>query len=284
MITQTLARPAFIETLDSTATRRTTPVNGGELVWRIWGKGDPLVLLHGGTGSWMHWMRNIADLSRDFMLLVPDIPGSGESAGMAMPTSVEKVAASLLDGIDGILGPESRFAVAGFSMGGLISGYVARLAGERLACLVLVGATGTTARRPEIAPMRSWRRLPTVAEKLEAHRKNLAILMVRDPTAIDENALYMQHHNAERSRVRGKHIAPTGDLRQSLTGFKGRLAGIWGEHDATAGPYLDERRRKLEEFRPGASFDVIAGAGHWVQYEAADEFNRVLRARLREAH
>ena len=87
----------------------------------------------------------------------------------------------------------------------------------------------------------------------------------------------MQFHNAERSRVRGKHIIPTGDLSQTLPGFKGRLAGIWGEHDVTAGPYLDERREKLEQFKPGATFDVIPGAGHWVQYEAPDAFNRLLR-------
>jgi pimeloyl-ACP methyl ester carboxylesterase len=90
----------------------------------------------------------------------------------------------------------------------------------------------------------------------------------------------MQFHNAERSRVRGKHINPTGDLSTTLPAFKGRLASIWGEHDATAGPYLDERREKLEQFKPGSSFDVIPGAGHWVQYEAPDEFNRLLRRRL----
>ena len=48
-----------------------------------------------------------------------------------MPTDVEKVAAVLVAGIDAILGPDRRFAIAAFSMGGLISGYVAKLAGER---------------------------------------------------------------------------------------------------------------------------------------------------------
>jgi 2-hydroxy-6-oxonona-2,4-dienedioate hydrolase len=32
--------------------------------------------------------------------------------------------------------------------------------------------------------------------------------------------------------------------------------------------------------KPGASFDVIPGAGHWVQYEAAEPFNALLRKRL----
>lgn len=280
MTTQTNARPALIENLENAATRRTTPVGDGDLVWRIWGTGEPLVLLHGGTGSWMHWMRNIEDLARDYMVLAPDIPGSGESASPPLPTNVEKVAAALVAGIDAILGPDRRFALAAFSMGGLISGYVAKLAGDRVTTLVLVGAVGTTARRGVMAPMKSWRRLPTDEAKREAHRTNLSILMVHDPDTIDESALYMQFNNAERSRVRGKHINPTGDLSTTLPTFKGRLAGIWGEHDATAGPYLHERKEKLQQFKPGASFDVIPGVGHWVQYEAADAFNRLLRKRL----
>jgi pimeloyl-ACP methyl ester carboxylesterase len=282
MTIQDTLRPALIDTLDKAATRRTTPVGDGDLVWRIWGNGEPLLLLHGGTGSWMHWMRNIEDLARDYMLLVPDIPGSGESALPTMPTSVEQVAAALIAGIDAILGPERPFKLVGFSMGGLISGYVAKLAGERVTRLVLVGAVGTTARRHPMAPMTSWRRLPTDEAKRAAHRTNLGILMIADPDAIDEAAVYMQHHNAERSRVRGKHVNPTGDLSKTLPEFKGRLASIWGERDATAGPYLEDRREKLAQFSPGASFDVIPGAGHWVQYETADAFNRLLRQRLKD--
>ena len=139
MITQISSPAEFLAALERTSTRRTTPVGDGELVWRIWGDGEPLVLLHGGTGSWMHWVRNIEDLSRDFMLLVPDIPGSGESAAPHMPTIVEKVAEALLAGIDQILGPNRTFSIAAFSMGGFISGYVAKLAGARVTSLVLVG-------------------------------------------------------------------------------------------------------------------------------------------------
>jgi len=45
------------------------------------------VLLHGGTGSWMHWIRNVEALSRDMMVVVPDLPGSGESASPQPPFS-----------------------------------------------------------------------------------------------------------------------------------------------------------------------------------------------------
>ncbi len=257
MTAETTARPALIETLDNAATRRTTPVGDGDLVWRIWGTGEPLVLLHGGTGSWMHWMRNVEDLARDRMLLVPDIPGSGESASPDMPTSVEKIAATLLAGIDAIIGADRRFAVAGFSMGGLISGFVARLAGERVTCLVLVGATGTTARRSAIAPMKSWRRLPTDDAKREAHRNNLGILMVHDPDAIDEAALYMQFHNAERSRVRGKHINPTGDSRRHCRDSRAGSPASGASTTSLPGPISTSGARSSSSSsraRPSTSF------------------------------
>ena len=107
--------------------------------------------------------------------------------------------------------------------------------------------------------------------------------MFHDPAKVDDLALHIQEHNAERSRVRGKHINHTGDLSKSLPGFQGRLASIWGEHDVTAVPYFEERREKLEQFRPGATFDVIPGVGHWVQYEAPEAFNALLRAAVEGA-
>ena len=55
------------------------------MVWRVWGSGEPLVLFHGGSGSWTHWIRNIPELSRHYELWVPDIPGLGDSAMPPQP-------------------------------------------------------------------------------------------------------------------------------------------------------------------------------------------------------
>jgi pimeloyl-ACP methyl ester carboxylesterase len=265
-----------IAALERVSARRTTQNGTGEIVWRIWGQGPPLVLLHGGTGSWMHWVRNIEELARDFMLLVPDLPGSGESASPPPPISADGIAAALAHGLETCIGAGARFAVAGFSMGGLIAGYLARHAGASARCLVLVGATGTGAPRGPME-LKSWRRLASDAEKIAVHRHNLGILMIHDPAKIDALAVYMQKINAERSRIRGKHVSHTGTLAEALADFTGQLAGIWGERDATAVPYLAERREKLRQFQSQASFDVFPAAGHWVQYEEPERFNRRLR-------
>jgi pimeloyl-ACP methyl ester carboxylesterase len=265
-----------IAAIERTGTRRVLANGAPETVWRIWGAGIPLVLLHGGTGSWMHWLRNIEDLARDFMLLVPDLPGSGESANPEPPISADGIAGTLAIGLQTLIGPERDVAIAGFSMGGLIAGYLARRLGPRVRTLVLIGATGTGAPRGAMTPLTSWRRLASDAEKIATHRQNLGILMIHNSAHIDTLAVHVQKANAERSRVRGKHVSHTGALADCITGFSGRLAGIWGEFDATAGPYLAERAARLRQFQPQASFDIFEGAGHWVQYEAAARFNRRL--------
>jgi len=275
------ANPAqFIATLEKAGERRVTQNGDGDVVWRIWGQGEPLVLLHGGTGSWLHWVRNIETLARDFRVLVPDLPGSGESASPAPPISAEGVARSISAGIASILGGETPFSIAGFSMGGLIAGYVASQSTPRARQVILVGSTGMEAPRAQMQPLVSWRRLPTEEEKIAAHRRNLGILMIYAPERIDALAVHAQARNAVASRVRGKHVSHTGVLSRCLTGFGGRIAGIWGEHDPTAAPHFEERRVRLREFRPDASFELVAGVGHWVQYEAYEWFNKRVAALL----
>jgi 2-hydroxy-6-oxonona-2,4-dienedioate hydrolase len=275
----------YIAALDRASTRCTTPLvtplvtslGDGHIVWRCWGQGGqgaPLVLLHGGTGSWMHWIRNVEVLSRDMMVVVPDLPGSGESASPQPPFSAESIAAMLLQGLDQIIGAQTHFSIAGFSMGGLIAGYLAQQGGSRADTLVLVGSTGMGGTRAPMEPLKSWRRLPTDEEKRAIHHVNLGILMIYDPDKIDALAVEVQSRNAAVSRIRGKHVSHTGSLAKCLPGFTGRLAGIWGEHDLTAAPYLAERRERLQAFKPAASFDIVPGAGHWVQYEAHETVNQ----------
>lgn len=276
-----LAAADLIAALDRAGTRHTTTSAAGEVVWRMWGAGAPLVLLHGGTGSWMHWIRNIQALSQQFMLVVPDLPGSGESGGLAQPITAEHMAASLRAGLSTLLSPRASFSIAGFSLGGLIAGYLAQLAGDRVDALVLVGGAGMGLPRRQMEPLKSWRWLATDEEKREIHRQNLGILMIHDRTKVDELAVHMQVENAVRSRVRGKHIVKTSSLAQCLPHVTAPLAGIWGEHDVTSPSELVADR--LRQFQPHAEIEIIPAAGHWVQYEAAEVFNRRLPALLQAA-
>jgi 2-hydroxy-6-oxonona-2,4-dienedioate hydrolase len=275
---------AFVEAVAAEARRLETPCGDGGMVWRVWGSGPPLVLLHGGYGSWTHWIRNVLVLAREFTVLAPDLPGLGESATPPEPHTAEGLAAIIVDGLEIVMPRDAPLHIAGFSFGGVLGGHVATRLGSRLRGLTIVGSNGLGLVRQPTA----LQRVPADAsaeEALAIHRHNLGALMIADPANIDELAVYIQSQNAPRGRVRSRRFSRADTLARALPLVEARLDGIWGERDATAYPYLDERARTLRSFQPDARFEVIAGAGHWVQYEAADRFNAVLTelVRSREA-
>ena len=272
------ATMALVEGIAAQADRMETPCGDGAMVWRSWGSGPALVLLHGGYGSWMHWIRNVLPLSRQFTVIAPDLPGLGESATPPEPWTAEGLAAIIVEGLDIVLArSSSREApqLAGFSFGGVIGGSVAARLGERLRGFTVVGSNGLGLER---SPTPLQRVPPGAgdAEEFATHRYNLNQLMIADPDKIDELALYLQKTNHARARMRSRRFSRSGALALALPRITARLDGIWGERDATAYPHVDERARILRGVQPGARFAVVPGAGHWVQYEAADRFNTLI--------
>jgi len=265
----------FVEGVAAEAQRIETPCGAGTMVWRVWGSGPPLILLHGGYGSWTHWIRNVLVLARRFTVIAPDLPGLGESSTPPEPHTAEGLAAIIVEGLDIVLSKDAAPHIAGFSFGGVLGGHVAAQLGDRLRALTLVGSNGLGLVRQPTA----LQRVPagvSAEEALAVHRRNLGALMIADPAKIDELAVYIQSQNAPRGRVRSRRFSRADTLARALPLVKARLDGIWGARDATAYPHLDERARVLRSFQPGARFEVIAGAGHWVQYEAAERFNPLL--------
>jgi pimeloyl-ACP methyl ester carboxylesterase len=257
------------------AQRIETPCGDSTMVWRVWGGGPPLVLLHGGYGSWTHWIRNVFSLARRFTVIAPDLPGLGESAMPPEPHTAEGLAAIIVAGLATILPDGERFHLTGFSFGGVLGGHVAALLGAQVRGFTIVGSNGLGLRRQ---PTELERQKPggTVEELLAIARHNLGVLMIADKGKIDDLAVYIQYMNAPRGRIRSRRFSRTDALIRALPRVTARLSGIWGGRDAGAYPYLDERKRVLNEIQPGLRFEVISGAGHWVAYEAADRFNPIL--------
>jgi pimeloyl-ACP methyl ester carboxylesterase len=54
-------------------------IRGTKLYYEEYGKGTPLILLHGGFGSIMDFKKCIPELSRKFRVIIPDAPGLGRS-------------------------------------------------------------------------------------------------------------------------------------------------------------------------------------------------------------
>ncbi len=267
---------AAVNALEARGETRRTPCGAGTMVWHIWGEGAPLVLLHGGYGSWTHWVRNIEPLSRRYRVLVADIPGLGDSVAAPDPYTADSIAAIVSEGLASLIGPDEVAHLAGFSFGGLIGGHVAERMGARIGNLVLIGSGGTGIPRPTQVELVKWHLRRGEAAQREAHRENLAILMIADPANIDEFTVDLQVRNAARARTKSRPLSRNPTLLKALPRIKARLSGIWGERDITARGILEETRKLLQSFQPTARFTVIPEAGHWVQYEAAQAFNAVL--------
>jgi len=264
-----------IAAVEETGDRRTTPSGDGSMTWRIFGNCAPVVFLHGGMGSWMHWIRNIPGLSREVAMLVPDMPGHMDSA-MPLPYTPEAVGAILVEGIDRILGPNRPYSVVGFSFGAAIAGQVARLGGARVRSLVLVSPGGLGLRRGQIEGIERWRHLTDAGERRAVHRKNLGTTMISDPTHVDELAVYIHAQSTERAKPVSAPISLGSSLQACLPKVEASLAGIWGAQDPASSPYMEERIALIHGLQPNAPIVAIDGASHWVQYEAARRFNDVL--------
>lgn len=267
---------AFVSRIESLATRSVALVGDGSIVWRSWGAGPPLILLHGASGSWTHWIRNVLPLAARFRVLVPDMPGFGDSDTPPEPHTADGLAKLVAAALDVVLPPPTALDLAGFSFGGIIEGLVAARLGQRIRTLVVLGVGGLGLGPP---PPRALLRVESAMASEEirrVHRENLRILMLGDPESADDLAVSLQIENLRRARFKSGTIPQSDVLRQALPAIRSRIAGIWGTRDAFTGGRLDECRRVLASFQGDLDLRVIEGAGHWVTYEAADQVNAAL--------
>ena len=271
---------SHVARIESLGARVVTEVACGDMVWRAWGAGPPLVLLHGASGSWTHWIRNVLPLAEHHRVLAPDMPGYGESDAPPEPHTADALADLVAAGLGRLLPAPAVFDLAGFSMGAIIGGLVAARLGARVRRFVLLGPGGLGL---VPAPVRTLLRLePGMdGEALRhVHRQNLLTLMLARPESADELAVTLQIDNVARSRFRSGTIPVSDVLLRALPAVRAHLAGIWGGRDTFTGHHLAESRQVLAAADPTLDAAVIERAGHWVNYEAADEVNRLLEVWL----
>jgi pimeloyl-ACP methyl ester carboxylesterase len=121
-------------------TANTLQVNGIELYYEAQGAGEPLLLLHGGSGS----QEDLVHAGRDkflqeYSLIMPDARGHGRSTNPAKTITHRQCALDTLALLDH-LGIRKCKAI-GLSMGGNILLHMATLQPERIEAMVVVSAT-----------------------------------------------------------------------------------------------------------------------------------------------
>jgi 2-hydroxy-6-oxonona-2,4-dienedioate hydrolase len=260
---------------DARSSKTWTPCGDGEMVWRSWGDGDlPLVFLHGGAGSWLHWIHTIPAFAAIHRVIAPDLPGLGESALPPKGAGGADIASIIAAGLDTLIGKDASCDLIGFSFGGVMAGLVASIRGP-VRSLTLVGSGGLGVIRGTTALQRV--RDKTGAARDEAHRANLHAWMIADPARIDPLAVAIQGWNSQRARLDSRPIGVSDLLLPALPKVDAPIVGIWGARDHSLQGEPQRAEAALRAVRPDTEFRVIADSGHWVAYETPAAFAQTLR-------
>jgi len=250
-----------------------------KVCWRSWGKGKPLILLHGGYGSWAHWIKQAIPFSKNYNVLIPDMPGFGESEDLTLPHTPEKISANIAETLLKLISPEETPIICGFSFGGLIAGHLSYNLIERglnPEKLILVGPGGLGAKRGKMRNMIARHSKMSEEEIYQAHKTNLEILMMHDATKVDDWSIHIQKQNTDAHRIKSRPISSTDTLARILEKQDVPLFLLWGEKDASVGVYLEDRMSILRDINSKVRFHVEYNLGHWIMYENDVIFNKIL--------
>jgi pimeloyl-ACP methyl ester carboxylesterase len=267
-----------IEALEESSIVSWFPCGDGRMPLRRWANenntsADTVVLLHGGSGSWLHWFRNIDALKQRFNVVAVDLPGLGDAAMCPIESDADSAATvtrdALLSSIDG------NFHIVAFSWGCTVTAIMMKALEARLKSAMLTGpaSVGNLPRRTQMKPLIKRTQEMSREEVLAVQHENLARLMIHDRARIDDLAVLIQDMNTTRARFSSPQYARATLVIEGLTGTSTPLFVIYGEYDAPAYPDLDARRDVFESIRPDARFEIVDNAGHWLQYEQSDIFN-----------
>ena len=120
--------------------RRELDLHGRRVVCHVGGEGPAVLLVHGITSSAATWRRAVRYLGEGHTVIVPDLPGHGESHNPAGDYSLGAYAACLRDLLALLEVP--RVTLVGHSLGGGIALQTAYLFPELIERLVLVSSGG----------------------------------------------------------------------------------------------------------------------------------------------
>lgn len=277
MISDAAAAHEAIARVQAQAVQHDVDYLGKNIRWRRFGEGSPLVLLHGGYGSWMHWLHNVEALAQQHTVWVPDMPGYNDSDAPDPVAREQDRMAPLIDALRvtlGILiGDETPVDLAGFSFGGMVA---ARLATERGAVrrMALLGVVGHGTARRQWEEMVDWKSHADPQAMRTALHHNLRVQMLHETQSIDALALAIHEISCTRTRFVSKPISRAGGLQNLLDRYQQPLLMLWGEHDVTAFP--EALALQLQGDHTEREWCLLPDAGHWVQFERASDVNALM--------
>jgi len=254
-------------------------VGGLRVAVRRRGRGEPVLLVHGGMSDSREWDPQIEDLSRDYDVVAVDVLGCGGSANPPEEFGLADHARVLAGTLDAL--GVSPAHVIGQSLGSVLALALYREYPRTVRSLVLAGAYAGWAGSlpPEEVQLRTRMVLETLVRPVEewgppflatVHGVNAPAELVEASMAI------LRDVRPEASRRLVLAIA-SADLRGMLPSITVPVLLIYGQDDQRAPSAV---AAQLHAAIPGSQLVVLPGVGHAVNVEAPEEFDAAARTFL----
>lgn len=243
---------------------------------RISGTGPTLIFLHGVGLNQSIWAEQVKVLKPDFQVITYDLLGHGRNA----PAKSNAPLSDWIDQLNGVVRDLAlkKFALVGFSFGGLIAQAYAAQNSRKIDRLVLMS---TVYDRSEAERASVLARLDLVKREGPQATIPTALLRWFSPEFSKARPEIMNQYEA---LLRGNDAASflsayecfamvDRELVGALAEFNRPALVITGELDTGSTPAM---ARKLAGMIPGAECSIIAGGRHMMPVEMPDEVNSVL--------
>ncbi len=240
------------------------------------GKGPTLVLLHGFGGSKENWSRLCAYLSADYHVVVPDLPGFGESSRLweesyDVDNQVERLHTLFADLKLG------AFHLAGNSMGGLIAcAYAVRYPDEVLS-LTLIDAAGViSAKASEMVELLRQGKNPLIVESPSDYDRLLSFLCSRPPALPGLIKAAMSKEAVRHRTFNEKVFKDLGwvKLEPVLPQVRCPVLVVWGDQDRV---FDVSCAAVFEQGLNNARTAILHECGHMPMFERPEETAGYLR-------
>ena len=237
---------------------REVSVAGLRVRYEVAGSGDPVVLVHGLSGSTRWWARNVPDLARRYRVYLVNLPGFG-ALHRPGPRFVLSEATSWLLAWMEAVGLE-RAHLVGHSMGGYLGLKVAAQRPDVVRRLVLVDPAGMPTHRTMLG------HAGPLLLALRYARPAFLPVLVRDTLYAGPLTL-----------LRTTRDLLAEDVSEDLHRVGASTLLVWGGRDPLIPPSIgDVMRAEI----PNSRLLVFEGTGHNPMFDRPEAFNAALLAFL----
>jgi pimeloyl-ACP methyl ester carboxylesterase len=243
----------------------------GDLVYWAGGKGsEPLVFVHGTNDQAGTWHQIIGRFLDRYRVIVPDLPGHGESEPLSGPLDMLQIR----DGLTRIIAAETngeKITLVGNSMGGWASMLYALDHPERVKKLILEDSGGMAWDLSAI-PL-----VPETREQAAAAMRAVLGPGGQMPPAYVLDALVRRSAHAPMKRLLESDY-PSHLMDERFDRIDAPVTMIWGEHDGLAP--LTYARLMQSRLR-NAELRIVKDCGHIPHRFKAEEFSRLVEEAIR---